>query len=747
MLGPESDLDDPTTSASGSGAGSSNAKSGRAVGASASEAGGAGGGDSDDGEEEAPDYLRLLSMTSKSTSGSNIIPKRGEKDFEPTGFGGQAKLLERSRQAMYQAVSGERRIGARSLVRATWIPRTSRAVLHDVQGKIFETVGIITRTTTTSTTTGADGAHKLVTKTRNELLPEEALFLMERGSLQLYSLPISSSSSSKSSLQSEEEAWDGQLNTDVQPPMSLQQAYAQLMDKNHLSREKYLVYAYLKRLGYVVQRASVVDAIRAAPLSSAMLARSAAGSKSKTNLNDATQAQTRGIIADPQRPIRLVKIWDLLLYIPRRVAQLGGDAVEWLLRRISAVSARIGAALARLVNSVASRSIHGPSAATLLGGAARNRGLLGSPKWDSYDAVFRSLQIVPSGHDFFLPPQQSSRPASISDTVTLQARPPPPHGPSSDTLAELEPFYYAWRPATVYRKSHPPTPEFRIVVVDARVQGLPDVWQFGHIFSSVPIPGSDQELFGVVDLQSSSSSSTANVGASGGGAGGGQETASIAASTAATMDENEREARLEYERNIKRQNEAKNRAAYGKFSAGKMRFLATRAEERKKASLLKRHDREAQMSTPRLYWTRFWASSLGMYVWKAAKLEFRLVKGVARVFCHSPPGCFVGAFSTAGRRRHHHHNDKSGNRSSSSSRGGGGGAGTAAGSKDTRPVNVFPPLKAGRRTVVLAVVDGSISTLLRFGESEFAAWKLAGTQALTPAQQPPSAPQTPTAPN
>lgn len=43
-----------------------------------------------------------------------------------------------------------------------------------------------------------------------------------------------------------------------------------------------------------------------------------------------------------------------------------------------------------------------------------------------------------------------------------------------------------------------------------------------------------------------------------------------------------------------------------------------------------------------------------------------------------------------------------------------------------RPPNVFPPLKAGRRTFVLAIVDQGISSLLRFGETEFAKWRLAG---------------------
>ena len=94
--------------------------------------------DESDGEDEAPDYLRLLSslQPKSKSSAAIVIPKRGEKDFEPTGFGGQAKLLERSRDAMFQAVSGERTVGSRSLVKATWYPRLRRARLHD--GRTFQ---------------------------------------------------------------------------------------------------------------------------------------------------------------------------------------------------------------------------------------------------------------------------------------------------------------------------------------------------------------------------------------------------------------------------------------------------------------------------------------------------------------------------------------------------------------------------------------------------------------------------------
>ncbi len=75
-------------------------------------------------------------------------------------------------------------------------------------------------------------------------------------------------------------------------------------------------------------------------------------------------------------------------------------------------------------------------------------------------------------------------------TASVQQAP----GSESRPSSHLEPFYYAWRPATLYRKSHPPPPEFRIVILNARTHDLPSIWQFESIFAHIPIPGSDEEL-------------------------------------------------------------------------------------------------------------------------------------------------------------------------------------------------------------------------------------------------------------
>lgn len=73
---------------------------------------------SDDSDDEVADFRMLLPQLiaekNKNGSGSagvsgGSIPKRGEKDFEPTGFRGQEKKLEESRRAMEMVIGQERR--------------------------------------------------------------------------------------------------------------------------------------------------------------------------------------------------------------------------------------------------------------------------------------------------------------------------------------------------------------------------------------------------------------------------------------------------------------------------------------------------------------------------------------------------------------------------------------------------------------------------------------------------------------
>lgn len=82
---------------------------------------------------------------------------------------------------------------------------------------------------------------------RTWLLPEEALYLLERGTLDIR-WPASITGSVRT---------DGEEELDL--PMSLQAAYACLMGRGGLTLERFSVYTGLKRLGYTVIRAPSWD--------------------------------------------------------------------------------------------------------------------------------------------------------------------------------------------------------------------------------------------------------------------------------------------------------------------------------------------------------------------------------------------------------------------------------------------------------------------------------------------------------
>ncbi|KAG8882702.1 tRNA-splicing endonuclease subunit sen54 [Tulasnella sp. 331] len=100
----------------------------------------------------------------------------------------------------------------------------------------------------------SDGAEESTGRKRLELLPEEALFLIERGSMYCWRANDGDNSIH------EQIASAGQagvaLEEVIGTPMSVQQAFAEMIyEARALSLEEYQVFAYLKRLGYTVLRA------------------------------------------------------------------------------------------------------------------------------------------------------------------------------------------------------------------------------------------------------------------------------------------------------------------------------------------------------------------------------------------------------------------------------------------------------------------------------------------------------------
>ncbi|XP_060242379.1 tRNA-splicing endonuclease subunit Sen54 isoform X2 [Meriones unguiculatus] len=151
-------------------------------------------------------------------SRSQKLPQRsrGPKDFLPDGSEAQAERLRLCRQELWQLLAEERVERLGSLVAAEWRPEAGFVELQSPAGKFWQTMGY-----------SEQG--------RQRLHPEEALYLLECGSIQLFYQDL---------------------------PLSIQEAYQLLLAEDTLNFLQYQVFSHLKRLGYVVrrfQRSSVVS--------------------------------------------------------------------------------------------------------------------------------------------------------------------------------------------------------------------------------------------------------------------------------------------------------------------------------------------------------------------------------------------------------------------------------------------------------------------------------------------------------
>lgn len=169
-----------------------------------------------------------------------VIPKRGEKDFEPKPGGGsglQVHVLDAARTAMFEALRAKRTISSKAVSYAVWHPGMARAHVTVAKGIHFSTMGH----SVPRPVVGEGGVQKV--HKRLELLPEETLYLIERGSLFCWK-------------QSDLDLSHVPGLSDIPgPPMTVQQVYSELIGMEDLTLERFQVYTYLKRLGYSVTRA------------------------------------------------------------------------------------------------------------------------------------------------------------------------------------------------------------------------------------------------------------------------------------------------------------------------------------------------------------------------------------------------------------------------------------------------------------------------------------------------------------
>ncbi|KAK5115604.1 hypothetical protein LTR85_009775 [Meristemomyces frigidus] len=182
--------------------------------------------------EETQDFRFLAAISNEDAK----IPKRGEKDFEPHATALQSNTLAASRQAMHNALSFQRVHQPKGYTTATYHPESNMAYAYNPKGPLFARMGQVLPGK--EDPLGDDELRG----NRLWLLPEEVLYLVERGTLDV--------------------RWpaDDDDGEDKGLPMSLQGAYAMFIgdEESHgqaLTFERYSVYSGLKRMGYTVQRA------------------------------------------------------------------------------------------------------------------------------------------------------------------------------------------------------------------------------------------------------------------------------------------------------------------------------------------------------------------------------------------------------------------------------------------------------------------------------------------------------------
>ncbi|KAJ5760344.1 TRNA splicing endonuclease subunit (Sen54) [Penicillium odoratum] len=202
--------------------------------------------------DETQDFRLLNHLSFLGDTAASSLPKRGEKDFEPNPTEFQADVLSASRQAMHNALSHPRihhpknRIigfyapdgpapppqfteSAKNQGKGLNVSPNACVYIPNPKGTFFRNMGQTDRWN------------------RMWLLPEEALYMIERGSLDIR-WPTSLTGATEGS-------GDCENGDELSIPMSLQAAYACFMGRGGLTLERFTVFTGLKRLGYSVLRA------------------------------------------------------------------------------------------------------------------------------------------------------------------------------------------------------------------------------------------------------------------------------------------------------------------------------------------------------------------------------------------------------------------------------------------------------------------------------------------------------------
>lgn len=93
--------------------------------------------------------------------------------------------------------------------------------------------------------------------------------------------------------------------------------------------------------------------------------------------------------------------------------------------------------------------------------------------------MFSHLQIIPSGHDRPLPrgplPHQPSSLTPLDHPASVDTTAPVSQVAKLPSLQEFpyQTFFHVYKPVTKYKKSDPPEPDFRMVVIKSVPPAFP----------------------------------------------------------------------------------------------------------------------------------------------------------------------------------------------------------------------------------------------------------------------------------
>ncbi|KAF4994587.1 hypothetical protein FGRMN_5702 [Fusarium graminum] len=237
--------------------------------------GGTNGAATEDVDDDAPDYKLFLSMFDKHGVSSRAI-RKGEKDFESHGTRAQDGLLEASRQVM-DNVLGYTRIHREDAWVRGWCFSDCWADVEQAGEK--EGLWLQDRVVMVEHEHGTwqkDIGRMIPSKVEHLgtgklwLLPEEAIYLVERGTMdlwwpdrQLEDVISSTGDASKTNM--------GLDDYDAGLPLSLEAAYSLFIgnesERGKLTLPQYQVYAHLKRAGFYVLRAPPYEVPTSTPQS------------------------------------------------------------------------------------------------------------------------------------------------------------------------------------------------------------------------------------------------------------------------------------------------------------------------------------------------------------------------------------------------------------------------------------------------------------------------------------------------